>query len=192
MAAELQFSDRVGYGWIDSLKAHAESVVSERELASAATRFLHNPPQTREALWYRRLFDECFPGAACAATVPGGKSIACSTPEALAANRASPRRPNRRAGPWRGCTEGRLDAPPSRLRRSDSRPLRLAPIPEHVDSRFLSAEDKAFRALGARNLVAPGSRADPTPPGRSGCHKAAARQQVKFAMLACFVTIRAR
>ena len=79
-----QFSDGVGYGWIDSLKAHAESVVSDRELASAATRFLHNPPQTKEALWYRRLFDEYFPGTACAATVPGGKSIACSTPEALA------------------------------------------------------------------------------------------------------------
>ncbi len=79
-----QFSDGVGYGWIDSLKAHAEAVVSDRELASAASRFLHNPPQSKEALWYRRLFEEYFPGTACAATVPGGKSIACSTPEALA------------------------------------------------------------------------------------------------------------
>ncbi|MGB8635212.1 MAG: asparagine synthase B [Rhodanobacteraceae bacterium] len=79
-----QFSDGVGYGWIDSLKAHAEAAVSDRELASAASRFVHNPPQSKEALWYRRLFEEYFPGTACAATVPGGKSIACSTPEALA------------------------------------------------------------------------------------------------------------
>lgn len=79
-----QFSDGVGYGWIDALKAQAEIQVSDREMATAATRFAYNCPQSKEALWYRRLFEAHFPGPACAQTVPGGKSIACSTPAALA------------------------------------------------------------------------------------------------------------
>lgn len=79
-----QFSDGVGYGWIDGLKAHAEAQVSDRELAAAARRFPVNPPQTKEAYLYRSLFEAQFPGAACAATVPGGKSIACSSPAAIA------------------------------------------------------------------------------------------------------------
>ncbi|GIX37698.1 MAG: asparagine synthase B [Silanimonas sp.] len=79
-----QFSDGVGYGWIDGLKAHAEAQVSDAEFAGAARRFPINPPQTKEAYFYRRLFESHFPGAAAAATVPGGKSIACSSPAALA------------------------------------------------------------------------------------------------------------
>ena len=79
-----QFSDGVGYGWIDGLKAHAEQAVSDREFAAASTRFPHNPPATKEAYFYRRIFEQHFPGEACAATVPGGKSIACSSPAALA------------------------------------------------------------------------------------------------------------
>ncbi|HEX7348452.1 MAG TPA: asparagine synthase B [Rhodanobacteraceae bacterium] len=79
-----QFSDGVGYGWIDGLKAHADSIVSDSALASAATRFPLNPPATKEAYWYRSLFERFYPSAACAATVPGGKSIACSSPAALA------------------------------------------------------------------------------------------------------------
>ena len=78
-----QFSDGVGYGWIDGLKAHAEAHVSDREFAAAARRFPVNPPQTKEAYCYRRVFEQSFPGAACAATVPGGKSIACSSPTAI-------------------------------------------------------------------------------------------------------------
>lgn len=78
-----QFSDGVGYGWIDGLKAHADEVVGEREFAAAASRFPCNTPATREAYLYRRIFARYFPGDACAATVPGGKSIACSTPAAL-------------------------------------------------------------------------------------------------------------
>jgi asparagine synthase (glutamine-hydrolysing) len=90
-----QFSDGVGYGWIDGLKAHAEQTVSDREFAAAATRFPHNPPATKEAYLYRRIFERFYPGAACAETVPGGKSIACSSPAALAwdpafANAADP------------------------------------------------------------------------------------------------------
>ncbi len=89
-----QFSDGVGYGWIDGLKAQAEAHVTDAEFA-AAERFPINPPQTKEAYWYRRLFEQHFPGDACARTVPGGKSIACSTPAAIAwdaafANAADP------------------------------------------------------------------------------------------------------
>lgn len=90
-----QFSDGVGYGWIDGLKAHAEGQVSDRELAAAASRFPHNPPQTKEAYYYRSVFEREFPSPAAAATVPGGKSIACSSPAAIAwdaafANAADP------------------------------------------------------------------------------------------------------
>jgi asparagine synthase (glutamine-hydrolysing) len=79
-----QFSDGVGYGWIDGLKARAEARVSDAMLAEAALRFPVNPPQTKEAYWYRELFEREFPGEACARTVPGGKSIACSSPVAIA------------------------------------------------------------------------------------------------------------
>jgi asparagine synthase (glutamine-hydrolysing) len=79
-----QFSDGVGYGWIDGLKAHAEALVTDAELADAAARFPVNPPTTKEGYWYRSLFERLFPGEACARTVPGGKSIACSSPAAIA------------------------------------------------------------------------------------------------------------
>lgn len=79
-----QFSDGVGYGWIDGLKAHAEAQVSDAEFAGAERRFPINPPQTKEAYFYRRIFEAHFPGGAAAATVPGGKSIACSSPAAIA------------------------------------------------------------------------------------------------------------
>lgn len=79
-----QFSDGVGYGWIDGLKAHAETFVSDAMLAQAPLRFPVNPPMTKEAYWYRELFEREFPGDACAQTVPGGKSIACSSPAAIA------------------------------------------------------------------------------------------------------------
>ncbi|MEO5566433.1 MAG: asparagine synthase B [Luteimonas sp.] len=78
-----QFSDGVGYGWIDGLKAHAATLVGEAELTSASLRFPVNPPQTREGFWYRSLFEQRFPGDACARTVPGGKSIACSSSAAI-------------------------------------------------------------------------------------------------------------
>ena len=79
-----QFSDGVGYGWIDGLKAHAEAQVSDRELAAAGRRFPVNPPQTKEAYFYRTLFERFYPTPAAAETVPGGKSIACSSPAAIA------------------------------------------------------------------------------------------------------------
>jgi len=79
-----QFSDGVGYGWIDALKDHAEERVSSADLDQAAYRFPTNPPETKEAYLYRMIFEEHFPLPAAAACVPGGPSVACSTPEALA------------------------------------------------------------------------------------------------------------
>jgi len=79
-----QFSDGVGYGWIDALKAHAEVQISDAELVAAPYRFPQNTPTTKEGYLYRTLFEERFPLPSCADTVPGGKSVACSTPEALA------------------------------------------------------------------------------------------------------------
>ncbi|MGY6629976.1 MAG: asparagine synthase B [Wenzhouxiangella sp.] len=79
-----QFSDGVGYGWIDALRDHADRQVSDRELAEAEQRFPLNPPLTKEQYLYRRIFERHFPSQAAAATVPAGPSIACSTAEALA------------------------------------------------------------------------------------------------------------
>ncbi len=73
-----QFSDGVGYSWIDSLKAIAEVRVSATQMESARYRFPYNPPATKEAYLYRDIFESHFPGEAAAACVPGGPSIACS------------------------------------------------------------------------------------------------------------------
>ncbi len=78
-----QFSDGVGYGWIDSLKAHAEAQVSAAQMESARFRFPHNTPLTREAYFYRDLFYRHFPQDWAARCVPGGPSVACSTAAAL-------------------------------------------------------------------------------------------------------------
>jgi asparagine synthase (glutamine-hydrolysing) len=90
-----QFSDGVGYGWIDSLKAYAENEVSDDKLKRAHYRFPLNPPRTKEEYLYRHIFESHFPGDAAAATVPVGPSIACSSPAAIAwdpsfANNADP------------------------------------------------------------------------------------------------------
>lgn len=79
-----QFSDGVGYNWIDSLVAHAENGISDQMMQSAQFRFPHNTPQTKEAYFYRTIFEQHFPLESAALCVPGGKSVACSTPEALA------------------------------------------------------------------------------------------------------------
>ena len=78
-----QFSDGVGYSWIDSLKALAEQQVSDGELANARFRFPYNTPATKEAYFYRGLFERHFPQAWAAECVPGGPSVACSTAAAL-------------------------------------------------------------------------------------------------------------
>lgn len=79
-----QFSDGVGYSWIDSLRDLAEQEVSDADLSRAGERFPVTPPATKEAYFYRSIFESHFPGDEAAALVPGGASIACSTPNALA------------------------------------------------------------------------------------------------------------
>jgi asparagine synthase (glutamine-hydrolysing) len=78
-----QFSDGVGYGWVDHLKAVAENEVSDQMFASAKNRFPHNTPTTKEGYRYRMIFEDLFPGEAAEKTVPGGKTIACSTERAM-------------------------------------------------------------------------------------------------------------
>jgi asparagine synthase (glutamine-hydrolysing) len=78
-----QFSDGVGYGWIDSLKEHAANAVSDAQMESARFRFPYNTPPTREAYFYRDLFHRHFPQDWAARCVPGGPSVACSTAAAL-------------------------------------------------------------------------------------------------------------
>ncbi|MBR9729500.1 asparagine synthase B [Shewanella intestini] len=78
-----QFSDGVGYSWIDGLKDHAAAEIDDLQLANAKFRFPYNTPESKEAYFYRSFFEESFPLASAAQTVPGGKTVACSTPEAL-------------------------------------------------------------------------------------------------------------
>ncbi|WP_445945119.1 asparagine synthase B [Shewanella sp.] len=79
-----QFSDGVGYSWIDGLKEQAAGKVDDLQLANAKFRFPYNTPETKEAYFYRCFFEEFYTVSGAAETVPGGKSVACSTPEALA------------------------------------------------------------------------------------------------------------
>jgi asparagine synthase (glutamine-hydrolysing) len=78
-----QFSDGVGYQWIDSLKAHAAARVSDAAFAAAAESFEVGTPLTKEAYLYRSIFAELFPHRDATACVPCGPSVACSTPAAL-------------------------------------------------------------------------------------------------------------
>lgn len=79
-----QFSDGVGYSWIDTLKEFVNEQVSDQELANAKFKYPINTPDSKEAYYYRTIFESHFPGDASAECVPHGKSVACSTPEALA------------------------------------------------------------------------------------------------------------
>jgi len=78
-----QFSDGVGYGWIDAVKDFTGKHVSDAEMARAAGRFPFNTPVSKEAYWFRSIFEQHFPLASAAQTVPGGPTVACSTPEAV-------------------------------------------------------------------------------------------------------------
>jgi asparagine synthase (glutamine-hydrolysing) len=78
-----QFSDGVGYSWIDSLKAHAEARVTDGDMAEAAERFPIGTPLTKESFVYRAIFEDLFPLPSAAACVPYGPSVACSSAAAL-------------------------------------------------------------------------------------------------------------
>lgn len=78
-----QFSDGVGYAWINGLKAYADEQISDAMMHEAPERYPEKTPETREAYLYRMLFEQHFPGDAPAACVPFERSVACSTETAL-------------------------------------------------------------------------------------------------------------
>lgn len=79
-----QFSDGVGYNWIDTLKAITDQAVSDEQMSQAAQRFPINTPRNKEEYYYRSIFEEYFPSESAARSVPSVPSVACSTAEALA------------------------------------------------------------------------------------------------------------
>ncbi len=79
-----QFSDGVGYSWIDTLKKITSEAVTDEQMAHAAERFPINPPMNKEEYYYRSIFEEHFPSESAAKSVPSVPSVACSTAEALA------------------------------------------------------------------------------------------------------------
>lgn len=79
-----QFSDGVGYGWIDGLRDFSAEQVTDQQMLTAHDRFPYHPPVSKEAYYYRSIFQRCFPLRAAAETVPAGPTVACSTPEAIA------------------------------------------------------------------------------------------------------------
>lgn len=83
-----QFSDGVGYSWIDTLKKITSDLVSDEQMEHAAERFPINPPQNKEEYYYRSVFASHFPSDSAARTVPSVPSVACSTAEALAWDKA--------------------------------------------------------------------------------------------------------
>lgn len=78
-----QFSDGVGYSWIDTLREVAAKKVTDKQMERASERFPVNPPMSKEEYWYRTIFEGHFPSASAARTVPSVPSVACSTAVAL-------------------------------------------------------------------------------------------------------------
>ncbi|KMZ70781.1 Asparagine synthase (glutamine-hydrolyzing) [Zostera marina] len=78
-----QFSDGVGYNWIDGLKTHASSLVTDKMMQNAGFIYPHNTPTSKEAYHYRVIFERLFPQNSARLTVPQGRSIACSTAKAV-------------------------------------------------------------------------------------------------------------
>lgn len=78
-----QFSDGVGYSWIDTLKAVTAQAVTDNQMTHAAERFPVNPPKSKEEYYYRSIFAEHFPSDSAARSVPSEASVACSTAIAL-------------------------------------------------------------------------------------------------------------
>ncbi len=78
-----QFSDGVGYSWIDTLKQITSEAVTDEQMVHAAERFPINPPKNKEEYYYRSIFAEHFPSDSAARSVPSEASVACSTAIAL-------------------------------------------------------------------------------------------------------------
>ena len=83
-----QFSDGVGYSWIDTLKDLVEKEVTDEQMENAHFRFPAQTPQNKEEFYYRTIFESHFPSEAAALSVPSVPSVACSTPVALAWDKA--------------------------------------------------------------------------------------------------------
>jgi len=79
-----QFSDGVGYNWIDTLRKIASQEITDEQMKNSSYRFPVNPPLSKEEYLYRSIFAEHFPSDSAAACVPSVPSVACSTAEALA------------------------------------------------------------------------------------------------------------
>jgi len=78
-----QFSDGVGYSWIDTLKEMVENEISDEIFTNASQKFPVNPPMNKEEYYYRNIFESHFPSKAAAESVPSVPSVACSSPVAL-------------------------------------------------------------------------------------------------------------
>ena len=78
-----QFSDGVGYNWIDTLKALVEKNITDSQFGNAKNKFPINTPMNKEEYYYRTIFTNFFPSDAAALTVPSKPSIACSSEKAL-------------------------------------------------------------------------------------------------------------
>ena len=78
-----QFSDGVGYSWIDTLKEMTSKAVTDEQMAHAAERFPINTPLNKEEYYYRSIFAEHFPSDSAARSVNQEASVACSTSVAL-------------------------------------------------------------------------------------------------------------
>jgi asparagine synthase (glutamine-hydrolysing) len=78
-----QFSDGVGYSWIDSLKEMVDKEITDEQMANAQYRFPIQTPASKEEFYYRSIFEEHFPGDTAALSVPSVPSVACSSPVAL-------------------------------------------------------------------------------------------------------------
>ena len=78
-----QFSDGVGYNWIDTLKNKVNLEISDEMFSQAKNRFPIQPPQNKEEYYYRLIFEDHFPSKPAALSVPSVPSVACSTPIAL-------------------------------------------------------------------------------------------------------------
>ena len=78
-----QFSDGVGYSWIDTLKEVVENAITDDQMINAKFRFPLQTPQNKEEFYYRSIFEEHFPSDTASMSVPSVPSVACSTPIAL-------------------------------------------------------------------------------------------------------------
>ena len=78
-----QFSDGVGYSWIDTLRQIANDSVTDEQMSNVASRFPIQPPMNKEEYYYRCIYHELFPSDSAAMCVPSVPSVACSTPIAL-------------------------------------------------------------------------------------------------------------